>query len=57
MTTLEFMEKELSKCRINLAQQKLRGAPEDNIMNIEKKIEYYSEVCELLKKRDKLCGM
>ena len=57
MTTLEYMEKQLSKCEINLKHQKERGAPEGNIINIENKIGYYTEVCNLLRERDKLCGM
>ena len=51
MTTLEFMEKQLRQCEINLEQQKERSAPQESITNIEKKIGYYKEVCDLLKGR------
>lgn len=49
MTTLEFMEKELSKCKINLQMAEDRNAPADHIQNIKNKIGHYERVCELLK--------
>lgn len=49
MTTLEFMTRELYKCKINLEQQISRNAPVDNIENIKSKISHYEKVCELLK--------
>ena len=49
MTTLEFMERNLKQCRINLEQQTSRNAPADNIENIKIKISHYEKVCELLK--------
>lgn len=50
MTTLEFVQKELRKCQVNLEQQIARNAPPDNIENIKNKISHYEEVCELLKR-------
>lgn len=52
MTTLEFMEKELKKCKANLEQQTSRNAPMDNIENIKNKISHYEKVCELLKRSE-----
>lgn len=49
MTTLEFMERELNKCKRNLACQEERNAPSDNIENIKIKIFHYESVCALLK--------
>ena len=49
MTTLEFMEKELKKCELNLIQQIARDAPDENIANIKTKIGHYEKVCELLR--------
>lgn len=52
MTTLEFMEKELKKCKFNLKQAKSRKAPADNIENIKIKVFHYEKVCELLRKEN-----
>lgn len=52
MTTLEFMERELRKCKINLEHQISRNAPADDIENIKSKISHYEEVCNLLKGGD-----
>ena len=49
MTTLEFMERELNKCKRNLACQLERNAPADNIENIRIKISHYERVCDLLR--------
>jgi hypothetical protein len=51
MTTLEFMAKELYKCKTNLEQEISRNAPKENIENIKTKISHYEKVCELLKGR------
>lgn len=50
MTTLEFMERELSKNVLNLVRQENRNAPAPDIENIKRKIQYYTEVCVLLRK-------
>lgn len=49
MTTLEFFERELKRCEVNLEQQTLRNAPQDNIENIRHKINHYTVACELLR--------
>ena len=49
MTTLEFMERELKRCKISLEHQTARNAPADNIENIKIKISHYEKVCDLLK--------
>ena len=49
MTTLEFMEKELKKCKSNLEQQISRNAPTHDVENIKDKISHYEKVCEMLK--------
>jgi hypothetical protein len=49
MATLEFMEKELRKCRYNLEFAVKKNAPSDHIENIKIKIGHYEKVCELLK--------
>lgn len=49
MTTLEFMEKQLSKCKINLDFAVKKNAPTDHIENIKIKIGHYTKVCDLLK--------
>ena len=50
MTTLEYMERQAQSNRINYNRQVLRGAPEQDIENIKKKIGYYEEAVEALKK-------
>ena len=49
MTTLEFMEKQLRKCKTDLEQQELRQAPKSNLENLKEKISHYEIVCEMLK--------
>ena len=49
MTTLEFIDKQLKKCKIDLEQQELRQAPKSNIENLKEKISHYEKVCEMLK--------
>ena len=49
MTTLEFMEKELGKHKLNLERQTDRNAPIEDVENIKIKISHYEKVCELLK--------
>lgn len=51
MTTIEFMQNELNKCKINLEQQIARNAPANNIENLRSKIFHYEIVCELLNRR------
>ena len=49
MTTLEYMEKQLEKCKLNYQRESERGATEEVLVNISKKIDYYAEVVEVLK--------
>lgn len=49
MTTLEFMEKELRKHKLDLKRQTDRNAPIKDVENIKIKISHYEKVCELLK--------
>ena len=49
MTTLEFMEKELKKHKVNLQMADDRNAPDDQIENIKIKIRHYTKVCTMLK--------
>ena len=41
MTPLEYMKKMLLKQKLNLKKETERGAPEDVLKHIEKKIGYY----------------
>lgn len=50
MGTLEYMERELSRHKLNLERQTERNAPPEDIENLKKKVEYYTEVCNLLNK-------
>lgn len=50
MTTLEFLEKELAKCEINVTKQTKRNAPQENIENIKRKIGFYADACCRLRK-------
>lgn len=50
MTALEFMEKQLQKCKLNYTIQQTRGAEIEALNNIIKKIGYYGEAVEALKK-------
>ena len=52
MTTLEFMQKELSKQVQNLARQEARNAPQADIDNIKTRIGHYEKVCEVLEKQE-----
>ena len=44
MGTLEYMEKELSRHKLNLERQTERNAPVEDIENLKKKVEYYTEI-------------
>jgi hypothetical protein len=48
MTTLEFMEKQLKRHTINHQKLIERGAPEREISDVERKISYYKDVCDLI---------
>ena len=50
MTALEYMEKQISKHRANWIWAIERNAPEKDIENLWKKVCYYGEAIEALKK-------
>ena len=52
MTTLEYMEKELKRHKLNLEREIQRNVPAEQIENIKKKVGYYTEVCEALREGD-----
>jgi hypothetical protein len=49
MTALEYMEKQLRKNQRIYNSEFKRGAPEEILRNIEKKIGYYEEAVNALK--------
>ena len=53
MTALEYMERQLTKHYTNLFRECERGVPEEQTENIRKKIAYYEEAVEALKKVEK----
>ena len=52
LTTLAYMEKELTKHENNLLLQKARHASNIDIICIKDKIKHYRKVCELLRKEE-----
>lgn len=48
MTSLEYMEKQLQKHRLNYEREKARGVPEQMIQNILAKISYYADAVQAL---------
>jgi hypothetical protein len=50
MTTLEYMEKQLKKHQRDLEGQINRNAHSEVLDNIQKKIEHYTAVCDVLRK-------
>lgn len=48
MTAIEYVEKQLRKCEINLEKEIKRDSPQEVIDNIKKKIGYYKECIEAL---------
>lgn len=52
MSTLEFMEKELRRCEINLKLAEDRKASAEHIENIKAKVQHYQKVCKMLKEGD-----
>lgn len=53
MTALEYMQRQMAKHSVNHYREFERGAPEDVLENIRRKIEYYHEAVEALKKEAK----
>ena len=50
MTALEYMEKQLRKHEKDLEMERRRNAPSEVLGNIQKKIEHYKAVCDVLRK-------
>ena len=50
MTALEYMQQQLSKHRISYGRAVLRRATEEELKNLQDKIEYYSKAVEALRK-------
>lgn len=50
MTALEFMEKQVRKCQINFEKESGRGAPAEVIGNLLRKIGYYQDAVEALRR-------
>ena len=50
MTAIEYMKRQEERNRRNLRYEQRRGAPEDVLENILKKISYYAAAVEALRK-------
>ena len=50
MTTLEYMEKQLKKHRLNYERELYRGVSEEMLYNIALKISHYKAAVEALRK-------
>ena len=48
MTALQYMERQLTKHRVNLKRESARGVPEEQLENIRKKIGSYEAAVEAL---------
>ena len=53
MTAIEYMEKQIRKCRDNYAREAKRNAPKENLDNIRAKIGYYEAAVNALKGQTK----
>ena len=52
MTALEYMERQVVKHRLNHDREFSRGVPEEQLANIRRKIRYYEDAVEALRKED-----
>jgi hypothetical protein len=52
MTTLEYMEKQVKKHRINYEREAARNAPEDALLHIREKIGHYEAAVQAFSKRE-----
>lgn len=50
MTSLEYMERQVVKHRLNHDREFARGVPEEVLTNIRRKIRYYEDAVEALRK-------
>lgn len=48
MTALEYMEKQAQKHRLNYDKEAVRGASEEQLRNIMRKVGFYEEAVEAL---------
>lgn len=53
MSALEFMEKQLLWCKRNFEREAERGAPQETLDNIGRKIGYYTEAVRALRERER----
>lgn len=52
MTALEYMERQVVSNKLNHDRQFARGAPEEDLENIRKKIGYYEEAVKALREQE-----
>ena len=52
MTALEYMEKQVTKHRLNFHREWERGAPNEMLQNISEKIRHYEAAAEILRKTE-----
>lgn len=50
MTTLEYMERQVARHRINFEKEGMRGAPMEVLNNIQEKIRHYEAAVAALRK-------
>lgn len=50
MTTLEYMQRQLNKHRLNYEREAARGVPDEQLHNIEQKIRHYEEAVAAIEK-------
>ena len=50
MTALEYMEKQIQKCKLNYTRAQGRNATNDELNSIIKKIGYYAAAVDALRK-------
>lgn len=53
MTPLEYMNKMLTKQKLNLEKETARNAPKDVLRHVKKKIGYYEAAVEALEKESR----
>jgi hypothetical protein len=55
MTTLEYMQRQLEKHRLNYERESARGVPDEQLRNIKRKIQHYEEAVAALEKIKNRC--
>jgi hypothetical protein len=56
VTAIEYMERQVQRHRLNYDRESARGAHEEMLRNIRKKLGYYEAAVEALRKGEVLCG-